>query len=547
MKKSGNFINILVLLAVSIVFLIAGNGILHLTDPDEVFYAETAKEMIHQKTWLVPYLFGEPQFEKPILTFWLMRIGYIIFGISSFSARLFPALFAIVGAFATYFLSIVAYNDKKKAFISFLILISSGLYIGLARAVMTDMIFAVFISLSLVSFFYGYTDIKKKSLGINLFFLFSGLAVLTKGPLGIILPISAIFLFLAIRKDLKFLFCKHSILGLLIFIVATLPWYWFMINKFGESFINEFFYNDHIRRLFEAEHRSSDTWYSYPATMLGCMFPWSILVFAALLYLAKKIMEKHPSPLYLFLLCWISTTFIICQAAHSKLVSYIFPFFPALAVITGDFICSSAESGRRWSAKLLVASLCILTLVPAVLIIAGKEYMDYLPSRAFLYWFIFCYLALVLSALFLTIKRRWLAGVCLTALLGPLVLIFAFLGHKSVDNYATSYDTSEYLLKNYVVQNKIICSKPLARGIKFFTDKDVAVMDINGSGYFSPHPITYLNAEEKLMAFLTAQKVTYGIFTDSSFEDINRLSGEYKFTLNVLKVIGNQYIVKIQR
>ena len=90
MKQPDHLRNILLLALLSFIFLMAGNGVLSLTNPDEVFYAQIAKEMAHNKTWMVPYLFGQPNFEKPIFTYWLLRWAYLIFGVSGFGARFFP-------------------------------------------------------------------------------------------------------------------------------------------------------------------------------------------------------------------------------------------------------------------------------------------------------------------------------------------------------------------------------------------------------------------------------------------------------------------------
>ncbi|MBI5124408.1 MAG: glycosyltransferase family 39 protein, partial [Candidatus Omnitrophica bacterium] len=60
-----------------------------LTDPDETFYAQTAKEMVKRGEWLTPILYGKSQFEKPILFYWLVEASYRIFGINEFAAR-FP-------------------------------------------------------------------------------------------------------------------------------------------------------------------------------------------------------------------------------------------------------------------------------------------------------------------------------------------------------------------------------------------------------------------------------------------------------------------------
>ncbi len=66
-----------------------------LTDPDETFYAQTAKEMLSKGEWLTPHIFGKPQFEKPVFFYWLVEISFKIFGVNEAAARLPSALFSI--------------------------------------------------------------------------------------------------------------------------------------------------------------------------------------------------------------------------------------------------------------------------------------------------------------------------------------------------------------------------------------------------------------------------------------------------------------------
>lgn len=193
--------NLFILIVVCYVFLFLDNNSLSLTNPDEVFYVQTAKEMLQHHSWMTPYLFGQPQFEKPILLYWLLRIGLAASHSVNFAARFFPAIFAMVGVIATYFLARLGLKDERKAFFSAIVLASSGLYIGLARTVYTDMIFSVFILLALAAFFWGYTNPYKKSVGFVLFYVFSALAVLTKGPLGLGIPFLVVALFLALRRE----------------------------------------------------------------------------------------------------------------------------------------------------------------------------------------------------------------------------------------------------------------------------------------------------------------------------------------------------------
>ena len=119
------------------------------------------------------------------------------------------------------------------------------------------------------------------------------------------------------------------------------------------------------------------------------------------------------------------------------------------------------------------------------------------------------------------------------------------LARHNIEPYLSPRESCEYLLKNYKVDNVILSSKFFARGVKYYTDKDVAVIDMPGTPFFSPHPIPFLNTQEKVRDFLRSQRITYAILKKNSVEDIaNLVAGEFKYT--VLKVIGNEHIVKIE-
>jgi len=525
------------------------NDTLSLTSPDEVFYAQTAKEMSRINSWQVPYLFGKPQFEKPILTFWLLRIAFALFGISSFSARFFPAIFASLGVIAVYFLGIAGFKNERKAFIASLLLMSSGLYVGLARTVFTDLIFSVFILLSLASFFWGYSS-EKKVAGLLLFFIFSGLAVITKGPLGFLVPFLTVALFLIVRKDLKFLLCECSLWGLFAFALISLPWYVFMINKYGQSFIHEFFYNDHIRRIIEAEHAANDTWYFYPFSAILCIFPWGLFVAASSASLAKHL-RYNKEPFYLFLACWICAVFAIFQFAHSKLVSYIFPFFPALALIAADFINDKllVNKPSRLALTILLISSLALLLFPLAISIIWVKYpfyiSSYLPSKIPVYYLATVFIGLVISILFFILRNKLLKSIYALTLVVPLLLSVVPFVRNNIEPYLSSKKACEYLLNNYSVDNTILCSKPFVRGVKYYTDKEIAVVEGPRNNFFSPHPILFLGQDERTRDFLHNQSVTYGIIKKSTVRDMERIKGnDFKFT--ILKILGNQYIVKIE-
>lgn len=546
---AGGCKNILILVVLTYFFFCFGNGIISLTNPDEVFYAGTAKEMISQHSWMTPYLFGQPQFEKPIFLYWLLRVAFMVFGIGSFAGRFFPAVFASIGVVAVYLLSLIAFKNEKKAFLAGLVLMSSGLYIGLARTIFTDMIFSVFILLSLLAFFWGYARKEKKTSGILLFFVFVALAVLTKGPLGFFIPSITIVLFLALRKELKFIFSRATLWGLLVFILISFPWYLLMIKKYGATFTHEFFYNDHIRRIFEAEHGSNDTWHFYPFAMVWAMFPWSAFVVISLLGLYKNI-KKTGEPVYLFLASWIAAVFLIFQPCHSKLVSYIFPMFPALAILAADLIYRGATQKQRprlvfFSLLLTLSALAVSCVGLAVGAVLFSRYITtYLLSMIPVYILLILLFVLVILCSVFIAQRRLLRAACVLMLFIPALFSIVPLVSKYIDPYLSSRDICGYLQDNYKLDNTILVSKFFTRGVRYYTEKEVAVIDIPGKGFFSPHPIPFLNSDGKVMELLRRQPVTYCILKKTALQDIKRLADEFGY--EVLKVIGNEYLLRIK-
>jgi len=537
--------HILILLILSYFFFIFGNGILSLTNPDEVFYAQTAKEMAKHASWLTPYLFDAPNFEKPIFLYWLLRVGFILFGVSSFAARLFPAVFAALGVLAVYCLGLLGFKDSKKAFYSALMLMSSGFYIGLARTVFTDMVFSVLILFSLLSFFWGYLIREKKGLSLILFSVFSALAVLTKGPLGLIIPLVIVMLFLCFRHEAGYLWRVNAIWGILIFIAIVLPWYMYMFTKYKNLFTHEFFYNDHIRRFIEAEHKSNDTWYFYPFSMIAGMFPWSIFVPVSLYSLAKRRLRQG-EPFYIFLACWITVVFVVFQSAHSKLASYIFPLFPAFALLIGDYICNIVEDKKNaFVTSLFILVWCTLLLFPIALFFGPILYPGYIFAKTPLYSFGFFIFCLLLTMLRFILRRKFFKVIVLLALIVPMMLLIVPFIKSDIEPYFSSRAAGEYVVKNTDANSIILCSKPFVRGVRYYTDRKVAVISSPGNNFFSPHPIPFLDSDEKVKDFLRNQSVTYCVLRESSVKDIERIAKQ-GLDFIVLKIIGNEHILRAQ-
>jgi 4-amino-4-deoxy-L-arabinose transferase-like glycosyltransferase len=495
--------------------------------------------------WMTPLIFGQPQFEKPPLTYWLIEFAFNTWGESPVTARLFPALFAIIGVMALYWLGLMGFKDELKAFLSSLVLATAAFYAVMGKMVFTDMIFTVFILCAFAMFVWAYTDRRMQAPGLIGFYVFCGLSILTKGPLGFAILHIAVVLFLLYRREIKFLNNWGVPAGLLLCVAIALPWYVYTYKQYGHAFTHEFFYNDHWRRLVSAEHRANDHWFFYPMTMLAGLFPWTLFLGAAFVDLFKRLKSTVSIIDYLSL-SWIIAVLIVFQFAHSKLTSYILPLFPALALMTGNFLGNSLTQiqRRRGLQNALYATFAIVALLGVAVMAAQKVCHHYLTSLMPVYFLSGSLIALAGMGAALTLKDRLQTAVYVVALVLCPIFLSAFMIRTDIEGYVSSHEASEYLPPS-TRPVTVLTSKNNARGIRYFTGQDVAVVESSPNPFFSPHPVPILNTNAKILELLKSQPVTYGVIRKNAYKNILTLcTGRYHVAL--LRTIGVDYVVRIE-
>jgi 4-amino-4-deoxy-L-arabinose transferase-like glycosyltransferase len=537
---------------ISILFLICyalflfGNDLFSLTDPDEVFYSLTAHEMLAHHEWMTPFIFGQPQFEKPPLTYWLIEIAFKTWGESPFTARLFPAVFACLGVIGIYFLGLIGFKDERKAFLSAVVLATSAFFAAMGKMVFTDTMFTVFILYAFVIFLWGFTDRRYQGAGLIGFYVFCALGTLTKGPLGFLIPQMAVILFLLYQRQINFLRTWWVPTGILIYLGLALPWYVYTYHHYGHAFIHEFFYNDHWRRLLTAEHSANDRWFFYPVTMIAGLFPWSLFLLAAWVDLFKRLKSSVTLIDYLSL-SWIVTVLVVFQIAHSKLTSYILPLFPALALMTGNFLGNALLhiQDRKKMQNLLYASFIILGVFGIVVMAAHKAYAHYISSLLPMYFLSGSLIALSGIGITLASKERFQLALYVLALSLCPLFATACMIRTDVEGYTSSHEASEYIPQRSLGAMTVLTSKNNARGIRYYTGQDVAVVDSSAKPFFSPHPIPILDTTDKILGVLEKQRVTLGVVRKSAYQDIVKDCANH-YHVALLRIIGSDYIVRIE-
>lgn len=315
--------------------------------PDESRYAEIPREMIVSGDWIVPHLNGMRYFEKPILGYWINAISILVFGENNFAIRLPSALSVFISAFLIFLLVRKFDRDDRKAALSAAAFLTCILVFAIGVFNVLDSMFALFITGTMVFFFFATqeSEIKQRNLLLTLCGVCCGLAFLTKGFLAFALPVIGILPFMLWEKRAKDIF-KFAWLPAIVAVLVISPWA-VLIHLREKDFWFQFFWVEHIRRFFSpnniAQH-AKPCWFFVPVLAIG-LFPWIMLVPTALSGMRRK---GFLNPLSRFTICWFIFFFLFFSASSGKLATYILPCFPPLMILIIDGLLKHLEQGRSW-------------------------------------------------------------------------------------------------------------------------------------------------------------------------------------------------------
>jgi 4-amino-4-deoxy-L-arabinose transferase-like glycosyltransferase len=312
----------LLLLGCSYFFFFHNVGSYSLKEPDEGRYAEIPREMVESGDLIVPHLNYTRYFEKPPLLYWVTAASYRVFGVSEWSFRLPNALVALACVVVLYLAARRWFTVRTALLAAFVLMSSFGFWV-MARGVTTDMLLSFLLFTSLVCFYQFYRE--KQRLFLYLFYISLALAVLTKGPVGVVLLIGTILIFLFLEKRLSFLRDLLSLRGILLFLIVAAPWF-VAISLKEREFFQFFFIDQNLLRFFTSKHKRSGPVYYFLPVLLGGLFPWSLFVPRAVARLWRV-----PELKLLFL--WSAVVFIFFSVSGSKLPPYILPLYPAMALV----------------------------------------------------------------------------------------------------------------------------------------------------------------------------------------------------------------------
>jgi 4-amino-4-deoxy-L-arabinose transferase-like glycosyltransferase len=293
-------------------------------------YAEVAREMIRSGEWVVPHLNGEIFINKPPLLFWLIALPSSLYGsVTPLIARLPSALSAWIGILVLFLWTQKVYGTTRCGLIAAGVVLSSYQYFHQSRLPKTDMLFLLFVILSLYFFHLGYGETRKgrRYALYGLSFFSMGLGTLTKGPFGFFMPLLVGSIFLVKEKQWKKLFSKEFLFGYGVLALTVLPWVILFIGRVGwEECITLIKGNRILSR-----HAPI---YFYFIEIWGQFFPWSVLLPFLFLHIWRQKAEIWNSR-ESFFSSWFVVLFVVLTLFKFRTSRYLFPALPPLAIMIG--------------------------------------------------------------------------------------------------------------------------------------------------------------------------------------------------------------------
>ncbi len=365
--RSRTTLGLAVLLAVLCLVWFVPLGGRALLSPDEGRYASLALEMARSGDWVTPRLNGLIYFEKPAFQYWVGALAFLAFGVSEFTARLWPAVAGFLTLLAVGFTAARLW-DRETGLRALAIAASMTWVVGNSHFLTLDAGLTLFLTLALCAVLLAHAegDARARRRWIWLAWAAMAGAVLSKGLVGIAIPGAVLVAVTVWRRDLSLWRGMHWASGLAIFFLLAAPWF-LLVSARNPSFAQFFFIHEHFARYLTKVHQREGAWWYYVPLLIGGLLPWT----SALPWAFRKDPAEAGRVRITardVLLVWCVFVFLFFSASGSKLPSYILPMFPALALLIAMQLRRAAPSTLRWHLLFPVlawVALFIVLLAPA--------------------------------------------------------------------------------------------------------------------------------------------------------------------------------------
>ncbi|MEX2186891.1 MAG: glycosyltransferase family 39 protein [Pirellulales bacterium] len=378
--------------AVAAAALLTNLGKPRLWDRDEPRNAQCAVEMRARGDWIVPTFNDELRAHKPVLLYWLMRVSYAALGETEFAARLPSAVMGLATALVVLAMAWRLFSPRAGLWAGLILATSLSFDIA-GRAATPDAALLFCVTAAMAAFVFSATspagvprkpndaaDALPGFTGWVVVYAMFGLAVLAKGPVGLVLGVAILGLNLLTRPNstseptapsrrrwidritatlhprrmVATAWRMRPLTLIAVVLAVAAPWYVAVHRATGGAFTDEFFFRHNFERATSAmEGHQGPLVYYLGAALVG-FFPWSIFAVPVALETFHVLRSRASESVgAAFALCWAGVWIAAFSLVGTKLPSYITPAYPALAMLAGLYVdrwlAGTAVSAARWT------------------------------------------------------------------------------------------------------------------------------------------------------------------------------------------------------
>jgi 4-amino-4-deoxy-L-arabinose transferase-like glycosyltransferase len=344
-----------------------------LWDQDETKYAQVAREILERGDWITMHVNGSPWYVHPPLYMWLTALTASVAGFSEFTVRFWTGVFGLVTVYATLLIGRWLFGPRTGLLAGAILAVTFHVLVQ-SRLAVFDTVLLAWMLLAVYAFLRAYRCGRRGD--YVWFFVCCGLATLTKGPIGLVLPGLVIAAFVTARGGWHRWREVPWLVGVALYAAIGLSWYAVETWLHGRAFVSTVFGYYGFGRFFGVvEDQAGPAYYYVPILAIGA-FPWTAFWPAAGVFHARRLANDGS----LFVVLWCVLTFAFYSAAGTKLPNYVLPIYPLAAVGVAAWWDASLRQPR--AGRGLWVGLVLLVVLLAALYWGIGGYLAHLyPAR----------------------------------------------------------------------------------------------------------------------------------------------------------------------
>lgn len=305
-------------------------------------YAQVSREILDSGDWINLTVGGEAYDQKPPLMFWIGAVFFKLFGVSDVVFRIAILLVSFLGVLATYKLGKLLYGRKTGWYAAIFWATCLG-FIHFNNDVHTDTVLAAMVILAIWQLAVFLEEQNKVAFFAGMIFV--GLAMLAKGPVGAVIPATAILIHLMLRKRWRDIFHPRWLLAIPILFIAILPALWGLYNQFGAEGIKFYFWTNNMGRITGSYYSRGNDFLFCFHTGLYVLAPFSIFAFIAAGKKIGQIFSKSPTSAHTeyYTLGGIIPFFLMLSVSQTQNPHYLLNIAPLFMILGASLAVQYAD------------------------------------------------------------------------------------------------------------------------------------------------------------------------------------------------------------